>query len=258
MEFFLHNAAVNVALVLESISILVIALGGIEAAYRVFWPLLRRQVRDGIRRAAWLSLARWLVLGLEFMLAVTEAVERLHQHKLIHRDIKPANLIFVNGRPKLADIDLVTDLSPHGEASHIGTEGYMAPEGPGAAAADVFSLGRILYVALTGKPPDQSPERPTRIASHPDSALFMELNDIVCKACEFDLERRYASAALMREELLNVFHRLPGLVEKTQDPARHAGNRRKRIGDQVLRHIERSRCSLRRCLGEFSRLRHGV
>lgn len=69
MEFFLHNAAVNVALVLESISILVIALGGAEAAYRVFWPLLRRQVRDGIRRAAWLSLARWLVLGLEFMLA---------------------------------------------------------------------------------------------------------------------------------------------------------------------------------------------
>lgn len=146
---------------------------------------------------------------LEFMLAVTEAVERLHQHKLIHRDIKPANLIFVNGRPKLADIDLVTDLSPHGEASHIGTEGYMAPEGPGAAAADVFSLGRILYVALTGKPPDQSPELPTRIASHPDSALLMELNDIVCKACEFDLERRYSSAAMMRQDLLNVSHRVP-------------------------------------------------
>jgi len=146
---------------------------------------------------------------LEFMLAVTEAVERLHQHKLIHRDIKPANLIFVNGRPKLADIDLVTDLSPHGGVSHIGTEGYMAPEGPGAAAADVFSLGRILYVALTGKAPDQSPELPTRIASHPDSALFLELNDIVCKACEFDLDRRYGSAALMRADLLKVFHCLP-------------------------------------------------
>lgn len=69
MEFFLHNAAVNVALALESISILVIALGGAEAVYRVFWPLMHRQVKDGLRRAAWLSLARWLVLGLEFMLA---------------------------------------------------------------------------------------------------------------------------------------------------------------------------------------------
>lgn len=145
---------------------------------------------------------------LEFMLALTEAVERLHQHQLIHRDIKPANIIFVHGRPKLADIDLVTDLSPHGAASRIGTEGYMAPEGPGTAAADVFSLGRILYVALTGKSPDQSPELPTRIASHPDCDLFLELNHISCKACEIDLQRRYSSAALMRADLLDVFARL--------------------------------------------------
>ena len=145
---------------------------------------------------------------LGFMLALTEAVERLHQHQLIHRDIKPANIIFVNGRPKLADIDLVTDLSPHGQVSRIGTEGYMAPEGPGTAAADVFSLGRILYVALTGKPPDQSPELPTRIASHPDCNLFLELNHISCKACEIDLQRRYGSAASMRADLLEVFDRL--------------------------------------------------
>ena len=145
---------------------------------------------------------------LEFMLAVTEAVERLHQHQLIHRDIKPANLIFVNRRPKLADIDLVTDLSPQGKVSYIGTEGYMAPEGPGTAAADVFSLGRILYVALTGKPPAQCPELPTRVTSHPECSLLIELNHIICKACEFDLQRRYSSAALMRGDLLEVFHRL--------------------------------------------------
>jgi len=145
---------------------------------------------------------------LELMVALTEAVERLHQHHLIHRDIKPANIIFVNGRPKLADIDLVTDLTPEGDVSRIGTQGYMPPEGPGTAAADVFSLGRVLYVALTGKPPDQSPELPTRIASHPECALLVELNDISCKACETDLERRYRSAASMHADLLDVFHRL--------------------------------------------------
>jgi serine/threonine protein kinase len=139
---------------------------------------------------------------LDLMLALSEAVERLHRHELIHRDIKPANLIFVHGRPKLADIDLVTDLALPGEASRIGTEGYMAPEGPGTAAADVFSLGRVLYVALSGKSPDQSPELPTRITSHPECGLFLELNQIGCKACEIDLGRRYASAAAMRADLL--------------------------------------------------------
>jgi serine/threonine protein kinase len=145
---------------------------------------------------------------LDFMLAVTEAVHRLHQHQLIHRDIKPDNLIFVDGRPKLADIDLVTDLSTPGEASHIGTEGYMAPEGPGTASADVFSLGRILYVALTGKPAAQCPELPTHLSGQPDCNLVLEVNAIICKACEFDLQRRYSSAALMREDLLEVCHRL--------------------------------------------------
>ena len=145
---------------------------------------------------------------LEFMLALTDAVDRLHRHQLIHRDIKPDNIIFVNRRPKLADIDLVTDLSPQGKASWIGTEGYMAPEGPGTAAADVFSLGRILYVALTGKRPEKTPELPTRIASEPDCGFFLELNHIICKACEFDLRRRYSSAAAMRVDLRKAFRRL--------------------------------------------------
>jgi CHASE2 domain-containing sensor protein len=146
---------------------------------------------------------------LNHLLAITEAVERLHQQHLIHRDIKPDNILFVNQRPKLADIDLVTDLSASGKVSLIGTEGYMAPEGPGTAAADVFSLGRVLYVAITGKPAVQCPELPTNVTSHPDCALFFELNQIVCKACEFDLERRYSTAAEMRSALLEVLQRLP-------------------------------------------------
>jgi len=151
---------------------------------------------------------------LELMLALTDAVDRLHHHLLVHRDIKPDNIIFVNRRPKLADIDLVTDLSGPGQVSCIGTEGYMAPEGPGTAAADVFSLGRILYVALTGKPPEQTPELPTRIASQPDCELFLELNHIICRACEFDLPRRYPSAAAMHADLLTTFSRLRPLTKR--------------------------------------------
>jgi uncharacterized membrane protein len=69
VENVLLILAEHFALALEAVSILIIGLGGLEAAFRVLWPLLRRRMTHGLRRAAWLSFARWLVLGLEFMLA---------------------------------------------------------------------------------------------------------------------------------------------------------------------------------------------
>lgn len=56
-------------MVLEAIAISVIAVGAIEALFRTLWPMVSRQVSQGMRRNAWLSMARWLVLALEFMLA---------------------------------------------------------------------------------------------------------------------------------------------------------------------------------------------
>lgn len=71
MEEYLRVGAEYVALALEMISVLIVAAGGLEAAYRTLFPLLRGRINQGhgIRRDAWLSLARWLLLGLEFMLA---------------------------------------------------------------------------------------------------------------------------------------------------------------------------------------------
>jgi len=46
------------------------------------------------------------------------------------------------------------------------------------------------------------------VTNQPDCSLFLELNHITCKACEFDLQRRYSSAAQMREDLLEVFRRV--------------------------------------------------
>src|SRR5207249_12278605 len=60
---------------------------------------------------------------LEIALPLSEALAHLHGHGLVHRDVKPSNIIFVEGRPKLADIGLVTDASD--ARSIVGTEGYI-------------------------------------------------------------------------------------------------------------------------------------
>ena len=46
-----------------------IAIGGAQAAYASLRPLLSGRATHGVRRLAWLDFARWLLLGLEFMLA---------------------------------------------------------------------------------------------------------------------------------------------------------------------------------------------
>ena len=69
MEALFHEVSQGVALALEAISVLMIAIGAVEALARILVPLLRRAATQVRLRAAWLSLARWLVLGLEFMLA---------------------------------------------------------------------------------------------------------------------------------------------------------------------------------------------
>lgn len=69
MQLGLQIFAHYVAMVLEAMAIVVIAMGALEALYRTLWPMLLRSVTQGMRRNAWLSMARWLVLGLEFMLA---------------------------------------------------------------------------------------------------------------------------------------------------------------------------------------------
>lgn len=127
------------------------------------------------------------------------ALNHLHSHGLVHRDIKPANIVYACGVPKLADIGLVTDASD--TCSIVGTEGYIPPEGPGTPLADLFSLGKVLYEAATGKDRRDYPALPDELRAWPDAPLLAELNAVILRACAPNPRERYPSAEEMRANL---------------------------------------------------------
>ena len=137
----------------------------------------------------------------QLFLHLSDALHHLHKAQLIHRDIKPGNIIFVDGLPKIADIGLVTSIPEKpNEITYLGTMGYIAPEGPGTAGADIYSLGKVMYEVFTGLDRGQFPNLPATLLGETDR-LFPLLNQIVVKACEIDPGRRYQSAAEMHREL---------------------------------------------------------
>jgi WD40 repeat protein len=135
-------------------------------------------------------------------LSLSAALAHLHKHGLVHRDIKPSNIILVNGVPKLADIGLVTTADQ--TKSFVGTEGYVPPEGPGTAQADLYSLGKVLYEISTGKDRRECPELPTNLSEAADRHALLELNEVILRACENDARHRYRTADEMHADLVRL------------------------------------------------------
>src|SRR6185503_251567 len=85
--------------------------------------------------------------------------------------------------------------------SIVGTEGYLPPEGPGTPAADIYSLGKVLYEISTGQERRNFPDLPANLQTWTDRDAVLELNEVLVTACARDSIRRYQSAEQMGGDL---------------------------------------------------------
>jgi tetratricopeptide (TPR) repeat protein len=155
---------------------------------------------------------------------VAQAVQYAHERGVLHRDLKPGNILLDGrGEPLVSDFGLARceEIGSHLTRSltSFGTPGYIAPEqadGPAARltpAADIYSLGAILFELLAGRLPfpgdnvlgvmKQSAEKPApklrTLAPHLDRDL-----ETICARClERDPSLRYGSAGSVAQDLEN-------------------------------------------------------
>jgi eukaryotic-like serine/threonine-protein kinase len=155
----------------------------------------------------------------EVIAVVAEALDFAHERGVVHRDIKPANLMILPDQTvKVADFGIARLTSATSTMTGdmmVGTPHYMSPEqvrgGKIDGRSDLFSLGVVLYEALTGRKPFQAetlaavlnsimnvtPPPPQEI----DPAIPAALSNIAMRAMARKPEERYARGKEMASEL---------------------------------------------------------
>lgn len=146
-------------------------------------------------------------------------LEHAHGSDLVHRDVKPHNLLLrEDGTLKIADFGIAhaaeaTRLTQVG--SVLGTAAYLAPEqaagDPVTAAADIYSLGVVLYELLSGRPPyefsslaeivSKQREQPIRPLRDVEPAVSEQLEAVVMRCLARNPDYRPSSAADLAREL---------------------------------------------------------
>lgn len=167
---------------------------------------------SGIRET---RVANWAV-------QICDVLIYLHSHQpepIIFRDMKPSNIVLVdsdgNDRIVLVDFGIARLLDrSNRKGTMIGTEGYASPEqfrGIAEPVSDIYGLGATLHQILSGSDPrEQTPftfhERPLRMLN---PQISPEMEAVVARALEYDMNARWGSAEEFKQALLSV----PGVAQ---------------------------------------------
>jgi WD40 repeat protein len=166
----------------------------------------------------------------EILKTVAEAVHYAHERGILHRDLKPSNILMdASDQPHVTDFGLAkrfdgdSSLTMTGQV--LGSPNYMPPEQAGVARgkvgrrSDVYSLGAMLYHALTGRPPfvggslsetlEQLFHREPLSPHLLNAGAPRDLETICLKCLEKEPARRYQTARELADELARFLRNEP-------------------------------------------------
>ncbi|NSW58519.1 MAG: Stk1 family PASTA domain-containing Ser/Thr kinase [Armatimonadetes bacterium] len=160
--------------------------------------------------------------GVAVAIECCRALAYAHRNGIVHRDVKPHNILFTDeGRVKLSDFGIAAALGAPGSDSEgfvLGSAHYISPEqvqgSPAGPHSDLYSLGCVLYEALTARTPFSGVsdaeiasrrlrERPTPIRTL-NPAISPAVEFIINKAMARDVAQRYRSADEMLADLVKL------------------------------------------------------
>ncbi len=200
-----------------------------SAPYLVMDYIDGKSLYQTIQEEGWLPIPR----ALSILSQVCAALATAHEKGIVHRDLKPGNIMLTKGQDgkdfvKVLDFGIAKMLPAQGDTlfkltqtgETLGSLLYMSPEQcldqDVDARSDCYSLGCVMYEALTGKPPlsartafetmnkqiSEMPERLDRV--RPDINWPKGLQDVLFKALAKDQSKRYQNIGDLQDDLRKV------------------------------------------------------
>ena len=147
---------------------------------------------------------------LAWALQICAVLEYLHGQSppVIFRDLKPTNVMLrPDGDIALIDLGIAKLFDPARQGTLIGTPGYAAPEqyqGLAEPRSDIFALGATLHHLLTGRDPQRHPPFVFPPVTAVNPAVTPEMEAVIQKALQMNLEERWASIRDIRQALVSL------------------------------------------------------